>query len=316
MFQSNSTLKKIADKAISFQWTNKYGVARSLLAVGLFLTLFLNKIELLIYPIGKAEAIQLSKSSPILHDVNLFNLLNNNLELASWIALFILFLVIIGWRPRITCILHWWVTYSFATTAIVQDGGDQVAQILTMMLIPICLTDPRKWHWSNLKIQHGLQQKLFSILAWSTLLVIQLQVAVVYFHAAIAKLSVEEWANGTSMFYWIQNPIFGVGEGLGQIVFPLFANAAVVTFLTWGAIIFEIILFMAIVMKPETKRVLMVLGLGFHFTIIIFFGLVSFFFSMAAALILYLGPAKGFNFKNPDLFKKNCSTEKIIFNQT
>lgn len=299
MLQPSNTLKRIAEKAISFQWTNKYGIARSLLATGLFLTLYFNNVETLIYPIGKADAIQLCKSSPILQDINLFNLLDNNLWLANWIALSILLLVIIGWRPRITCIFHWWITYSFATVAVVQDGGDQIAQILTLMLIPICLTDDRKWHWSNNIVQNNFRLKMYSIIAWSTVLVIQLQVAFVYFNAAVAKLNVEEWTNGTSMFYWIQNPIFGIGENLGQFIFPLLSHPAIVTFLTWGTILFEIILFMAIVMRPNTKKTLMYLGIAFHFAIIVLFGLVSFFFSMTAALILYLGPETGFNVKNP-----------------
>ena len=313
-------LKEIAKAAISFQWTNTYGIARSLLAAGLFLTLLFNNIELLVYPIGKVDALQLSKSSPFFQNINLFKLFDSNLQFASWIGMSLLFLVIVGWRPRITGIFHWWVTYSFATTAIVQDGGDQISQILTLLLIPVCLTDSRKWHWAKNIKPVKFHQKIYSIIAWSTMLVIQLQVAIVYFHAAIAKLNVEEWVNGTSMFYWIQNPIFGIGNEFANFIIPLFANAAVVTFLTWGTLIFEVILFMGIVMRPEQKKVLMVLGIGFHFAIIILFGLVSFFFAMTAALILYLGPQKGFQIKNSVLIKwKKISLflpKKLSFNQT
>ncbi|MBK8567074.1 MAG: hypothetical protein IPN76_28035 [Saprospiraceae bacterium] len=288
----NDTLQR----AISFGCSNTIGIARTLLAFGTFVTLMFNDLEMLLYPLSRTDTIDLYRSSPFIKDINLFNLLDANLGAARALCLVILLVVMAGWRPRFTCLLHWWVTWSFATKAVVQDGGDQVAQVLTLLLIPICLADSRKWHWHALVQPAALRQKLASIVAWSTLAVIKLQVALIYFEAATAKFIVEEWANGTSMFYWIQNPTFGIGNDFRQFAFELFANPFAVAFATWGTIVFELILFMAIMMKPKQQKILLLLGIGFHFGIVLLFGLVSFFFSMAAALVIYLGPKEGFEF--------------------
>ena len=243
--------------------------------------------------------------TPFLNDINIFNIFSNNIELAKAISMVILALAFIGWRPRYTCILHWWVVWSFATKAIVQDGGDQISQVLTMLLIPICLTDSRRWHWEKERTPTKDFEKHFSIIAWFAMILIALQISVLYFQAATAKFNVEEWANGTSMFYWIQNPIFGISKQLSDLLMPLFANAIIVTITTYGALLLEILLFMAIAMKPSQQSVLMWMGIAFHLAILILFGLVSFFFAMSAALILYLGPKKGFrlNWKMPQALK-------------
>ncbi|PZG39838.1 hypothetical protein C1I98_23110 [Spongiactinospora gelatinilytica] len=54
-----------------------------------------------------------------------------------------------GWRPRLSAIPHWWVCFSFSTSSNIIDGGDQVAAITSLLLIPICLTDGRRWHWNR-----------------------------------------------------------------------------------------------------------------------------------------------------------------------
>lgn len=316
MLQGESTIKRIYQSAISFEWSNTIGIARSLLAAGLFLTFLFNDLEQLIYPLGREEASPLFTGSEFLKELNLFRLLDFNLLLAENIAMVTLLLVVIGWRPRITCILHWWVTFSYATCAIVLDGGDQIAQVLTLLLIPICLTDSRKWHWKASPKIDSLGQKIKSMIAWSTLLVIQLQVALIYFHAAIGKMRVEEWMNGTSLFYWIQNPTFGLGTELEAIFIPFFAKGWIVTPITWGTLLFELILFMALIMSKKHKKILLPLGILFHLGIILLFGLFSFFFIMSAALLLYLGPKEGFSFlkEKPDWFYFNKEKERPKLN--
>ena len=287
-------LASIDRAAKDFRWTNTYGLARSLMALGLLITLLCNDIAVLIHPLGEG-----SPSSYIqtidLAKINLFNLVGANLVLGKTIAIAILTLVLIGWYPKITGIFHWWVTFSFANSAMVLDGGDQIAQVLTLLLIPVCLADPRKWHWEIIEPGENrpvsFYQKSLNLLAYSSMLIIALQVALIYFHAGVGKLEIEEWANGTAMFYWIQNPIFGVdGEPHAELFYQLFANPYIVSVITWGVIVFEVVLFMALLMNKQQKKRLLILGITFHFLNIVLFGLVSFFFTMTAALLLYLGP--------------------------
>lgn len=296
MYQLNK-IGSIVDKRIrKFQWTNTYGMARSLLAIGLFLTLAFNDISMLVEPLANQTA-AMPTDTPFLMGLSLFKLLSA--EWAKWISLFILSLVIIGWRPRVTGILHWYVAFSFASGAMVIDGGDQVAEVLSLLLVPITLMDGRRWHWQTQSAgfssaETGSAVKAIALL--SVFFIIRLQVAFIYFHAGIGKMSVEEWANGTSIFYWIQSPLFGTTDFLSGLLVPLFSNEWIITTATWGVMIFEIILFLGIALSKRWRPTLLVLGILFHFSIIVLHGLVSFFFSMAGALVLFLGPKKGFNF--------------------
>src|SRR6185437_10077285 len=63
------------------------------------------------------------------------------------IAIVVLLLVLSGYRPRWSCVLHWYVAFSIAEDVTTIDGGDQVAEIFTMLLIPLCLGDERVWIW-------------------------------------------------------------------------------------------------------------------------------------------------------------------------
>ncbi len=68
-------------------------------------------------------------------------------EAARLLSIAVLLVTASGWRPRLTAIPHWYVSWSLVANATIQDGGDQIATILTLLLIPVALTDPRRWHW-------------------------------------------------------------------------------------------------------------------------------------------------------------------------
>jgi len=71
--------------------------------------------------------------------------------------------------------------------------------------------------------------------------------------------------------------------------------------------IFEVILGMAIMMTRNNYnwKILLVAAISFHFGIVIVHGLISFFFSMASALILYLFP-----------LNKKIDFSKLAFSKT
>lgn len=133
---------------------------------------------------------------------------------------------------------------------------------------------------------------MLALISGSSLLMVRLQVAVVYFHAAIGKLSVPEWANGTATYYWFLQSMFGAPDWLRPIVVPLVTNPATVIVLTWGAMLTEIALFTTLVVEKRFRRYFLYLGLAFHFAIFLVHGLFNFFLAMAAALILYLRPVE------------------------
>jgi antimicrobial peptide system SdpB family protein len=169
------------------------------------------------------------------------------------------------------------------------EGGDQLASNLVILLIPICLMDPRKNQWSPKKqLNLNYVGELFLLIVLSFYIVIKIQVCAVYLNSSIAKFGVEEWANGTATYYWFTNPLFGASGSVASIIIPIVKTKIGVTVTTWGTILLELFLGMGLFMKKEYKRIALIIGILFHLGIIVFLGLVSFYFSMMGALVLYL----------------------------
>lgn len=265
--------------------TSIYGLSRSLLAIGTFLTIAFNDVNSLFPNIdinnqGFIPGIKLTTFSifSILHDYPI--------EYSKYLCLFLLFTVIIGIYPKITCLFHWFVSYSFFFSCPIVDGGDQITMIISLLLIPVGLTDNRKWHWSNIPTETEIQK----IIGYISLNVIRVQVAVVYFHAGTAKFQVFEWLNGTATYYWFNHNIFGMPYFLRSIINPILGNSIFVVLLTWSVLLFEVFLFLCLVIDKKYWKLFLIMGISFHFFILIIHGLVTFFFAMAGALILYLTP--------------------------
>lgn len=291
MYKVQKRIDQIGDKiyqiALLRPWGKYYGLARSILALGTLSTLLFNNNDVLFRLAAGINKV------PICNDVtrgSIFCIFNENLGLARWICILILLVVIFGWRPMITGILHWWVSYSFMISSVVIDGGDQITAVLTLLLIPVCLTDKRKWRWSDKTnaISMTVSTGICTLIALSSLFMIRLQVAIIYLNSGVAKFYVSEWTNGTALYYWFTHPIFGFSEALEPILTPIITNPYSVTLLTWGVMFFEILLFLGITIKNRYRNTLLISGLVFHFLIFIIHGLFSFFLAMCGALILFL----------------------------
>lgn len=275
-------------------WTNVYGLARTLLAGATLLTLLCDRGDVLFRPLGVEIAGEVH-DIPLLR-FSLFTILSGGrLEWARWLAVAILAVVISGWRPRFTGILHWWVTASFGVSCVLVEGGDQAASILTLLLIPVTLSDGRRSHWSApipapAGRRPAITATLASAVARSALAVARLQIAVIYFFAFTAKLGVEEWANGTALYYWLQHPIFGVEGWRRALLLAIFTNAVGVTLLTWGSIALEALLFMGLLMERRLRLRLFCVGVLFHAAIAAVHGLLTFGLVMIGGLVLYLLP--------------------------
>ncbi len=279
---------------ISWPWTNVYGLARSLVACSTLLTLLFNNIRILINPTFSTRPGMISQAKFWASKFSLFTLLDAHLEIAKWIAIIVLITVIIGLYPKITGILHWYITISFFASVVPINGGDQIATILTFMFIPLTLTDPRRSHWGNYtkkeKYKKGhIGYILLCLIAMTTIWVIRLQVGLVYLWSGIAKLGVTQWHNGTALYYFFLNPKL-VPLWERTFLMPLVENKVTALLLTWGVPIFEIFIGMCLFMTRKYWKPLLFITLVFHAAIILIFGLLSFFFSMAACLVIYFVP--------------------------
>ena len=270
-------------------WTDVVGLARTLLALGSATTLLFSPTDILFRPVaGVARA-------PVcdgLRAADPFCLVpHDHLEVARWLCFAGLLLVASGWRPRFTGLLHFWIAFGIQGSATLIDGGDQVASILALLLVPVTLTDGRKWHWQAAE-RRPLEgwEPYRRVLALVALALVRLQVAGIYFHAGEGKMEAREWSDGTALYYWFSSPDFGAPPWLMHVLRPLILNGWGVTLLTWGIIVLELSLAAGLVVPKRRRAWLLAGGLALHVGIIFVHGLVSFGTIMCAALVLYLRP--------------------------
>jgi antimicrobial peptide system SdpB family protein len=267
-------------------FTNAYGLARTILALGTAGTIGLTAPSSIYRPArGMLDAPYCSD----LPRITPYCLVpRDQLWIAQVISVVVLLVVASGWRPRLTGIPHWWVSFGLATTATLPDGGDQVAQVLTLLLIPVTLADPRRWHWDPAPSPRPHA----ALIALVALTLVRVQVSAIYFHSSLAKLGVPEWVDGTAFWYWATEPSFGPPMWLRPFVLAIVREPLGVAALTWGPILLEFSLALALVMDRRARLWLLGPGIAFHAMIALLMGLVSFALAMIAALLLYLWPVQ------------------------
>jgi len=273
--------------AMTSPWTNVYGVARTVLALATAATLITSSTETLFRPALGFPGVPACVGAGRL---SFFCLIpREDLALGQAIAAVILLVVASGWRPRLTGVPHWWISYSFAVSATIPDGGDQVIQILALLLVPVTVTDPRAWHWQSAP---QTPRPIASLVAWSALFVARLQVAGIYFDSSLAKLATPVWADGTAFYYWSTDPAFGTPWWMRGLIEPVITSSLGVALLTWGPLALEFAIALGLVLDQRARSRLLVLGIGFHAGIAVMIGLVSFAIAMWGALILFLRPMR------------------------
>jgi antimicrobial peptide system SdpB family protein len=211
----------------------------------------------------------------------------DRLWLAESVACGILVAVVAGVAPCITGVLHWWVAWSLNSSSPIPDGGDQVVAVMTFFLIPMLLVDQRASHWTTDRT-YVRRSWMIKSLAHASLVICWIQVSVIYFNAAVAKFGVAEWADGTVLWYWIQDPSFTPPGFVDRLLTWLMASFGSTVALGYGVLLLELLLASALVMAAKWRKLIFGFGLLFHSAIGMTFGLWSFFLAMAGALGIYL----------------------------
>ncbi|WET67879.1 sporulation-delaying protein SdpB family protein [Sphingobacterium sp.] len=291
-------------------FTNVYGMARSLLALGTLLTLtFCNKADLFpetVFSDAKNAKLDIT-------NFNLFFIFNyENLSIPYIIAIIILIAVISGYFPFITGLAHAWVSYSFFTCSFIIEGGDQITQILTLLILPITLLDKRLNHWGNKEFLKYKSPAFTDYFAKTVFQIISLQMSVLYFFAGSDKLNVLEWKNGSALYYWFNHNLFGANNIILSMFTPIVNNPYISPLLNWAVILLEILLFGAIFMNEKQRLRLLPWGISFHFLIFLVHGLPTFFLAMTAGLILYLVPPNKFIGNTYFLFPRRWFSKNLI----
>jgi len=260
-------------------------LAKSFLALSTLLTLLTTDGEDLFRPFGRY--VEHSYDLDIFKKLNLFLFFQSHESffIHKSIAISILTLVVINIFPKTISVLHWWVSFSFATSVHFIDGGDQINSVICLFLIPLTF------------IAHGKSRKNWYIcnFGFFTFLFFKLQFSMIYFHSLIGKLSVNEWSTGTAIYNWFSNPIFGVSDFILPLFTRIFQNIVLTNILNWSPMLILGILSFSLVASFNNSNLLyrnfvFFIGVAFHFLNFIFFGLSSFFLTMVGGLVLYLLP--------------------------
>lgn len=214
---------------------------------------------------------------------------------ARWIHVLVLLLVISGLVPQFATVLHWWVSWSFSVNSNVVDGGDQLLANLLFLCIIISFNDYRKMAWSSRRTG-GPDNVTINAISISGYILFVGQIAGVYAQSTIAKLGVDEWRDGSAIWYWFQSSLVGPAESnwMAQLVQPLIGNPLGSTLVTYTTLLIQAFLFLALFLGPFPRRCAFIVGTIFHISIAVILGLWSFSLVMILAeLVVYIRAGDG-----------------------
>lgn len=198
-------------------------------------------------------------------------------------ALMVCIAVVSGKFAAITGVLHAYFAFSFSRQGQGGDGGDVIASNLAFILLPLCFAHQDYCSWAPSQVPlHSANRDL---IAAASLLLAKAQMALVYFDAALSKTMVQEWRDGTAMFYVLSHPTFGGIDplvGVGRLI----ASDAIVL-VSWAVVAFEFALAFLWLSTRRKRAVLTAFAMAFHVAIALLHGLPSFALAMMGGLVLY-----------------------------
>ncbi|AEN14050.1 hypothetical protein GTW44_19105 [Streptomyces sp. SID8360] len=275
-------------RAIPVPWTNVYGLARTLLALGTLGTMAFSSTGTLFRPVATQGDYPIC-TGPMRAGV--FCLApEDGLTATRWLCVLVLLVVASGWRPRWTALPHAWVSFSFFSGIAIADGGDQVTVVLSSLLALTALGDPRRWHWQALQEGAASRHRRAVLLGATGLVLVRVQMSFLYFQSCVAKLPHAEWADGTAMWYWGHSLAFGAPGPLRPLVDPVLASPLGVALLTWVPLLIEIGLAASLLLAQRWRWRLFAAGVLLHLSIAVMMGLWSFALAMIGGLVVLCFP--------------------------
>lgn len=183
---------------------------------------------------------------------------------------------VLGWHTRTMTLLTWlWLWSLHQRNPALWDGGDNLVQIVLIYALfanlgGACALDAAlERARPDGRARAG---RTGALLHNAALLAIAVQLCLVYGSAGLYKVQGELWQNGTAIYY-----ILRVGDfawtGYGQM---LREHILLGTLLTYGTVAFQVLFPSLFFMSRSTRRLALVLGVGFHLGIGLAMGLISF----------------------------------------
>jgi antimicrobial peptide system SdpB family protein len=203
------------------------------------------------------------------------------------ISIGILLLVASGFGPRWTCIPHWYVTLSIALSIVPVNGGDKIAQIATMLLVPMFLGDGRRWQWV---LPSESMTPRWQGVAFAALGTLRVQVAIVYVIAILSKLFDRTWREGDVFNMIMNSPSFGPDARIRDFLRPIIEIHGLAPVLTWSVMIIQGAIPVLIFLGRRARLVACALGIAFHVGVIIVLRMPSFGLVMIGLLLIVCAP--------------------------
>lgn len=279
---------------IPLPWAAGYGLARTLLALGTLGTLTFSDAATLFREVATVGQYPLCQGVTA---AGAFCLVGpDQYDTMRWACCLALVAAASGWRPRLTALPHAYVAFSVFTGISIPDGGDQITWVLSLLIALVALGDTRRWHWqpshsvNHEGVRGGGRRGVLALVGVSATVVARVQVSILYFQACVAKLPHAEWADGTALYYWINNHAFGAPDWLRPLAGAIVAHPVGVAAMTWLPLVVELSLAAALLMPQRVRWRLLPFGVLLHLTIAIAMGLWSFAFAMWAGLLLLVAP--------------------------
>jgi antimicrobial peptide system SdpB family protein len=268
MFRDKAIEKSITEYILSFRLNEKkYRLVRILISLAVC-------NDILFYPSG-------SFTLPYAHSFSLFSLFDETT--AKIFSVFILLFYILGFVPIITSILFFWLCYSLRSAEYAANGGNFLVMIFAFLMVPLSIVSAKKKNTEQI-------QFVLNASALLSIFTIRLQVSVVYFFSAWAKLKDVTWRDGSAIFFWANEPYTGWPNWMGSFKEYFFQYSLLSGIISWSVIVIEFLIAFAYLFSRPAKNKIFISAVVFHLMIAIFHGLVSFSLVMIAALILYIRP--------------------------
>jgi vitamin K-dependent gamma-carboxylase len=134
----------------------------------------------------------------------------------------------------------------------------------------------------------GLQNKLKEVkVPYWQILILQLQIFIVYFFGAVAKLD-SDWLQGVPLQFWM----WQMTESLPQSIQGIYRTPEAAIFFSYLGLIFDLVVGFCLISR-RFKRPVLILILLFHLQNIFFFDIGTFPIAMLGTTILFANPKYG-----------------------
>ena len=158
--------------------------------------------------------------------------------------------------------------------SLITDGGDNIARLVLLYMIFADVSGRRDRKVSTIG---GLVHN-------AAILAIVVQLSLLYLSTGMYKVMGSEWQSGVALYYILRVNSFA-WTGIGGEA--LWTNAYLIVALTYATVLFEVAFPFAL-FNRWTRRLMLVIGVGFHFGIAATMGLVAFSWMMLSLYFVCL----------------------------